>query len=246
MKVFRSMWISALLAALPLQSFAQADLQTILASSARPQEDRNRDAGRQPARVLEFFGIGAGDRVADLLAGGGYWTRILVPLVGPQGRVYAGNNPFFGEFFGEAFDALLEEPAFANVVRIDGPVDRLALPADGSLDAVLLVLAYHDLFLTQEDRGAMNRAVFAALKPGGVFGVIDHAAAAGSGTSAVEPLHRIEKGVVINEVRMAGFELAAEGDFLSNAADPHDARVYNSSIAGRTDRFVLRFQKPAR
>jgi predicted methyltransferase len=137
MKAYRSTWMLALLVALPLQGFAQTDLQTILAAPARPQEDRDRDAGRQPRRVLEFFGIGTGDRVADLLAGGGYWTRILVPLVGPQGRVYAGNNPFFGEFFGEAFDALLEEPAFANVVRVDGRVDRLALPADGSLDAVL-------------------------------------------------------------------------------------------------------------
>jgi predicted methyltransferase len=246
MKVLRSMWMLALLAVLPLQSFAQTDLQTILASSARPQEDKNRDAGRQPARVLEFFGIGAGDRVADLLAGGGYWTRILVPLVGPQGRVYAGNNPFFGEFFGEAFDALLEEPAFANVVRIDGRVDRLALPQDGSLDVVLLVLAYHDLFLTDEDRGAMNRTVFAALKPGGVFGVIDHASAAGAGTSAVESTHRIEKSVVINEVRMAGFALAGEADFLQSAADPHTARVYDPSIAGRTDRFVLKFEKPRR
>ncbi len=239
-------WMLALLAALPLQGMAQRDLQTILADPARPQEDRNRDAGRAPARVIEFFGIGPGDHVADLLAGGGYWTRILVPLVGPSGRVYAGNNSFFGEFFGDAFDALLREPAFANVVRIDGPVDRLALPADGSLDAVLLVNAYHDIFLTDEDRGAMNRAIFAALKPGGVFGVIDHSAAAGTGTSAVEPLHRIEKSVVINEVRMAGFELAGEADFLLNPADPHTARVYDPSIAGRTDRFVLRFEKPRR
>ena len=114
-------WTLALLTALPLLGMTQTSLQTILADPARPQADRDRDAGRQPQRVLEFFGVGPGDRVADMLAGGGYWTRILVPLVGPHGRVYAGNNPFFGEFFGEAFDALLEEPAFANVVRIDGP-----------------------------------------------------------------------------------------------------------------------------
>jgi predicted methyltransferase len=91
----------------------------------------------------------------------------------------------------------------------------------------------------------MNRTVLAALKPGGVFGVIDHASAAGAGTRAVEPLHRIEKSVVIDEIRAAGFELAGEADFLRNPADPHDARVYDPSIAGKTDRFVLRFQKPA-
>src|SRR5688572_25813759 len=118
----------ALAAALPSTSVAQSDLRTILADSARPPQDKEQDAQRLPARVLEFFGVGTGDRVADLLAGGGYWTRILVPLVGPGGRVYAGNNPYFQEYFAEAFDALLKEARFANVVRVDGRVDALPLP----------------------------------------------------------------------------------------------------------------------
>jgi predicted methyltransferase len=230
----------------PTPVAAQTDVAAILASPSRPERDREGDAGRQPARVLEFFGIERGDRVADLLTGGGYWTRILVPLVGESGRVYAGNNPFFARFFAEAFDALLAEPAFANVVRIDGPVDRLGLPSDGSLDAVLMVNAYHDLFLTEEDRGALNRSVLAALKPGGVYGIIDHAAAAGAGSSQVESLHRIEKKVVVDEIQAAGFTLAGEADFLRNPADDHTAGIFAPPLAGKTDRFVLRFEKPRR
>jgi predicted methyltransferase len=228
----------------PSQGMAQSDLAAILASTARPQADRDVDVSRHPAEVIGFFGIERGDRVADLLAGGGYWTRILVPLVGPEGRVYAGNNPFFAQYFGEAFNALLAEPAFANVVRIDGPVDQIALPTDGSLDAVILVMAYHDLLLTSEDRGALNRKVFDALKPGGVYGIIDHAAAAGSGVTQVESRHRIEQRVVVDEIEAAGFALAGEADFLRNAADDHSLAIFAPAVAGNTDRFVLRFEKP--
>jgi predicted methyltransferase len=230
--------------ALPSQSMAQSDLASILSSPARPQPDRDRDAGREPAKVLEFFGVKHGDHVADLLTGGGYWTRILVPLVGPTGRVYAGNNPFFARFFGEAENKLLDEPAFKNVVRIDGPVDKIALPTDGSLDVVMMFQAYHDIFLTDEDRGALNRKVFAALKAGGVYGIVDHEAGAGMGTTNIEALHRIEKKVVVDEIEAAGFKLAREADFLRNPADDHSAKIFDPSVAGKTDRFVLRFEKP--
>jgi predicted methyltransferase len=118
-----------------------------------------------PSRVLAFFDIGPGDKVADLLAGSGYYTRILAPVVGSEGEVYSGNNPFFQRFGEEALTALLAEPGFENVRRIDGPVDELALPMDASLDAVIMVLAYHDLWLTDEDRDELNRRVFAAGQP---------------------------------------------------------------------------------
>lgn len=230
----------------PSAGAAQADLGAILADASRPQDQRDADAGRHPAEVIGFFGIERGDHVADLLTGAGYWTRILVPLVGPEGRVYAGNNPFFAEYFKEPFDALLAEPKFANVVRIDGPVDRIALPADGSLDAVIMVNAYHDLYLTEEDRGALNRKVLGALKPGGVYGIIDHNAARGDGATKVMALHRIEKQTLVDEVTAAGFTLAREGTFLRNAADDHSMAIFAPSISGKTDRFVLRFEKPQR
>jgi len=231
-------------AASPSPGTAQTDLESIIASVARPQADREQDASRHPAEVIQFFGIGRGDRVADLMTGGGYWTRILVPLVGADGRVYAGNNPFFTQYFGEAFNALLAAPAFSKVVRIDGPIDQLALPSDGSLDTVLMVMAYHDLFLMNEDRGALNRKVFAALKPGGVYGIVDHEAGPGVGATKVEALHRIEKQVVIDEIEAAGFKLAGEAEVLRNAADDHSTAIFAPAIAGKTDRFVLRLEKP--
>jgi predicted methyltransferase len=233
-----------IVAALPLDAGAQTDIRAILADTSRPQEHRDSDAGRKPADVLEFLGVGAGDRVADLMTGSGYWARLLVPLVGPTGRVYAGNNAFYKGYYGEAFDAFLKEPKFSGVVRIDGQVDALPLPKDASLDAVLMVLAYHDLFLGNEDRGAMNRAVLAALKPGGVFVVIDHSAAAGTPTSTVESLHRIDEAVVVREITAAGFQPGGEGGFLRNTADDRSASVFAPAVQGKTDRFVLKFVKP--
>jgi len=223
---------------------AQPDIAAILADPSRPAADRERDAGRMPGQVLAFFDIGPGDKVADLLCGGGYYTRILVPLVGEEGEVYAGNNPFFQRFGEEAITALLTEPGFERVHRIDGPVDEVALPTDGSLDAVIIVLAYHDLWLTDEDRGELNRRVFAALKPGGVYGIVDHHAAEGAGTDVIQSLHRIEERVITEEISAAGFSLTARADFLGNADDDRSLRIFDPSIRGNTDRFVLRFEKP--
>lgn len=223
---------------------AQPDIAAILADPSRPAADRERDAGRMPGQVLAFFDIGPGDKVADLLCGGGYYTRILVPLVGEKGEVYAGNNPFFQRFGEEAITALLTEPGFERVHRIDGPVDEVALPTDGSLDAVIVVLAYHDLWLTDEDRSELNRRVFAALKPGGVYGIVDHHAAEGAGTDVIQSLHRIEERVITEEISAAGFSLAARADFLGNPDDDRSLRIFDPSIRGSTDRFVLRFEKP--
>ena len=244
MKSLISLFAVVLMAVSPSQSFGQNDIAAILASPTRPQAQRDDDGRRHPAEVIKFFGIKSGDRVADLLTGGGYWTRILVPLVGPTGKVYAGNNPFFARFYTDAFSAMLAEPAFKGVVRIDGPVDKLALPSDGSLDAVIMVMAYHDIFLTDEDRGALNKKVLAALKPGGVYGIIDHEAGVGAGATKIKDLHRIEKKVVVDEIQAAGFKLASEATFLANSADDHSAKIFDKSISGKTDRFVLRFEKP--
>src|SRR5690606_40001650 len=124
------------------------------------------------------------------------------------------------------------------------PVDELPLPEDGSLDAVIMSQAYHDLVLGDEDRDEMNRRVFRALKSGGVYGIIDHAAAPGTGTSTTESLHRIDKQFVIDEITAAGFELAGESDALANPEDDHSVAVFDPSVSGQTDRFVLRFEKP--
>lgn len=223
-----------------------ADWEAILADSDRPEADRARDANRKPEQVLQFLGIDTGQKVADLLVGKGYYTRLLVKAVGEQGQVYAGNNPFYLQYFEEPWNALLATPAFQNVQRVDGRVEQMALPQDGSLDAVIMVLAYHDLFLTDEDRTTMNTRIFSALRPGGVYGIVDHHAQDGRGAKDVDSLHRIEESVIINEITAAGFVLAKKGDVLRNPKDDHTKIVFDPSIRGMTDRFVLRFEKPAK
>src|SRR5215813_8322936 len=218
------------------------DYQAILANPERPEDERKLDAGRKPDEVLKFFGVKPGDKVADIMAGGGYYTAILSQVVGDKGVVYSANNGFMKGFVKDKLDVRLQNPMFANVKHIDGEIDKLALPADGSLDFVLIHLNYHDLVLKNENRAAMNKIIFAALKPGGVYGVVDHYAKDGSGSEFTESLHRIDKAVVVKEVTDAGFVLAKEGDMLRHPEDPRTEGVFKHR--GETDRFVLRFEKP--
>ena len=214
----------------------------------RAPEDRALDAGRDPARTLAFFGIAPGMRVAELGAGGGYTTELLVRVVGSRGRVYGQNSPFLLARVAQApWSARLAKPVMKDVVRLDRDFDD-PFPSDlRNLDAVLIVLLYHDTVWMKVDRARMNRAVFAALKPGGVYGIVDHSAKPGTGLADVETLHRVDEATVKSEVGAAGFRLAAEGDFLRH---PQDARDWSPSPRaagerrGTSDRFVLRFVKP--
>jgi predicted methyltransferase len=214
----------------------------------RSPEDRALDAGRRPVELLAFYGIGPGMRVAELGAGGGYTSELLARAVGPGGRVYAQNSSFILERFAQApWTARLGKPVMQNVVRLDRPFDD-PFPADlRDLDAVLIVLLYHDVVWMKADRERMNRAVFEALAPGGVYGVVDHSAKPGSGLAEVETTHRIDEASVRAEVFEAGFAFAGEGGFLRN---PADSRDWNASprVAGEqrgtSDRFALKFVKP--
>jgi len=215
----------------------------------RPPADRALDTQRRPAQMLAFFGIRPGQRVAEIGAGRGYTSELLARTVGPGGRVYAQNSPFLLERFAEGpWGARLARPGLGNVVRLDREFD-VPFPADlTGLDAVLLVLLYHDTVWFGTDRAAMNRAVFRALRPGGVYGVVDHSARPGDGLSMVRELHRIEERVVRDEVEAAGFALEASADFLRNPDDPRDWNAAPSAAGARrgtSDRFVLRFVKPA-
>jgi len=230
-----------LASALAIPARAQ-DYKAILANPERPEDERKLDAGRKPEEVLKFFGVKPGDKVADIMAAGGYYTAILSQVVGDKGVVYSANNAFIKGFVKDKLDVRLQNPMFANVKHIDGEMDKLALPTDGSLDFVLIHLNYHDLVLKNDNRAAMNKAIFAALKPGGVYGIVDHYAKDGSGSEFTESLHRIDKAVEVKEVTDAGFVLAKEGDMLRHPEDPRTEGVFKHR--GETDRFVLRFEKP--
>lgn len=214
----------------------------------RTPEDRALDAGRMPDRMLAFFGIAPGSRVAELGAGGGYTTELLARVVGPEGRVYGQNSAFLLErFAAKPWSERLAKPVMQNVVRLDRPFDD-PFPADvANLDAVVIVLFYHDTIWQKVDRDAMNRAVLRALRPGGVYGVIDHSAAPGRGIEDVETLHRIEESALRAEIERAGFHLAGEADFLRHAGDTRDWSASPRTAGerrGTSDRFVLRFEKP--
>jgi predicted methyltransferase len=214
----------------------------------RSEADRALDAGRKPAELLHFFGIAPGMQVADLAAGGGYTTELLARVVGQGGRVYGQNTKLMLERFAQGpWSERLAKPVMQNVVRVDADMDAPLPSSVGKLDAVLMVLFYHDTVWLKTDRARMNRAIYAALAPGGVYGIVDHSARPGDGVKQVETLHRIEQSVVIAEVEAAGFVLEEEASFLAN---PADARDWNASPMkagdkrGTSDRFVLRFRKP--
>jgi predicted methyltransferase len=196
--------------------------------------------------VIAFMGLKPGDKVADVVAG--RFVRALSQAVGPTGRVYAFEPSEVVKVHPQV-EAMLKgitaQPDYKNVSVIVDPVNMQVLPPH--LDAVFIRQNYHDLhdkFMGPADVPAFNLEVYAALKPGGVYVVLDHAAAAGSGLSATDTLHRIDEAAVKAEVEAAGFKLDAESDVLRNLADPHDKNVFDPSIRGKTDQFLLRFSKP--
>lgn len=215
-------------------------------SPDRPAADKELDPGRKPEQMLAFFAIKPEMKVADLWAGGGYTTEILARTVGPGGTVYS-QNPEFPEKYkkiGEAWDARLKNPALKNVVAVKKPftAEDLLPVAPGSLDAVLINMNYHDLVWTGADRGKLNAAVFKALKPGGVYGIVDHSAKPGTGAQDVQTLHRIDEQFLISEVEKAGFKLEAVSRALRHPDDDRTWQVFKKR--GQTDRFMLKFVKP--
>lgn len=217
------------------------DYAAILSAPDRPEADRARDSDRRPAELVAFAGVKAGDRIAELAPGGGYFTRILSGVVGPEGRVYA--------MAGKPSDALRALAAARPnvVVTVTAPG---TVPAPEPVDVVWTTLNYHDFHNAKVGAGdgaaAVNAAAFRALKPGGIYLVVDHEAGAGVGATATSTLHRIEGALVRREVEAAGFRLEAQSDLLRHPADDHSAKVQESGIRGKTDQFVLRFRKPRR
>jgi len=215
-----------------------------VADKARPASDTERDAERKPAATLAFAGVKPGDWVLELAPGRGYYTRLLSAVVGPKGQVsvYAIATPKPGAA-APPIVALAADPHYSNVkVALDRLVD---VKPTNSFDLVWTTQNYHDFHnLADPQIATLNKAIFDALRPGGVYFVLDHAAQAGSGTRDTNTLHRIDEETVKQELKAAGFELVGESNILRNKADPRTAKVFEGAIRGHTDQFLLKFRKP--
>ena len=217
-------------------------ISAAVADQGRPQADKDKDGGRKPALSVAFAGIEPGDKVADLLAGQGYFTRIFSKLVGNSGVVYAtAFPPRPGMPNPSALETLAADPAYTNVRVLRGALADLKFPQP--LDVAWTSLNYHDIH-NANGQDTLNKTIFAALKPGGTYIVIDHAARPGSGANDAPTLHRIDPELVKKEVEAVGFKFASEGDFLRNPNDPHTIVSHDPSIRWHTDQFILKFTKP--
>jgi len=238
----------------------------IVASPDRSAADRANDLRRKPEQMLAFIGIRPGMTALDLSAAGGYTTELLARAVGPGGRVFGQSAPHPAEAAPQprieaeggaaastsprrlpspqALAERAKNPAVANIVAVVRKFEDPVPPevANGGLDLVTLMFNYHDLGHMGVDRAQMNRAVFAALKPGGMYVIADHAGRPGTGISESGTLHRIEESFLRKEVEAAGFRLSAEGNFLRNPADPRDRNTPEPPQP--KDEFVLKFVKP--
>jgi len=221
-----------------------------VANDARPESDRARDAGRKPADVLEFFSIEPGMTVLDMFSGGGYYTEILSHAVGEHGRVIAQSNEAYLQFVGDEFEQRYLGGRLANVLVLMAENNELELEPE-SLDAVMLVLSFHDLYYAAPDNGwpAIDVPAFLAelhsgLRAGGIVGIIDHYAADGAPSETGSTTHRIDPAIVVAAMTAAGFELDGQSDLLRNAEDDYEKVVFDPDLRGKTDRFVMRFRKP--
>ena len=224
-----------------------AYVTTAVANPNRPDADKQRDDARKPAETIAFSGMKPGWVIADFIPGTGYYDRIFSGVVGAKGHVYG--------FYPAELKSFIKTPLppdgtkpfdkFDNVTSLSAPANDFAAPA--TLDLVWISDNYHDLhdpFFAPADLAKVNAAVFKALKPGGTYLVLDHAAPAGSGLADTNTLHRIDEAAVKKEVEAAGFQLVGESDALHNPADDHSKKIFDPAIRAHTDQFILKFRKP--
>ena len=224
-------------------------ISAAIADTSRPDADKQRDANRKPAETLAFAGVRPSDRVAELLPGGGYFTRLFSKVVGAGGHVYAlvpapsPNAPPDAPDFAARVKAIAADPNYSNVSVVIQPFAQLKAPEP--VDLVWTSQNYHDFHnFPGVDVAVFNQLVFDALKPGGTYLVLDHAAEPGSGARDTSTLHRIDPETVKKEVLAAGFVLVGASDLLRQADDAHAVKVFDPSIRGKTDQFILKFRKP--
>jgi predicted methyltransferase len=230
---------------------ASAAIAAAFASPDRPEADRAQDERRKAREFLEFAGIEPGMRVLDAFAASGYYTELLSRVVGAEGEVIAYNNPAYARFAAKGIEARYAGDRLPNVRQLTVDVDKLELPPL-SLDAVIFVMSFHDLYWRPTDGSwaptdplQMLRTLHAALKVGGVVIVQDHVAAAGGDPAkVVDTLHRIDPEVVRRDFKAVGFVLEVESPMLAHPDDDHTKGVFDPAIRGRTDQFVFKFRRP--
>jgi predicted methyltransferase len=226
-------------------------IEDVMRDPRRRADDRARDDQRRADAVLAFFGIQPGMTVLDLYSGGGYYTELLSLLVGKDGRVIAHNNQPYEQFARDELADRYRPGRLENVTRLTAENNALELPAE-KFDAVLMILSYHDVYFVDADGGwpaidrpALLAEIYGALKPGGIVGIVDHAAASGAPAETGGTLHRLDPAIIKRDLQRAGFVLEAESSILRNPADDYGKSVFDPAVRGRTDRAVLRFRKPA-
>jgi predicted methyltransferase len=244
--------LALLCAAWVLAGTARADEYDAAAAHAgRSAADSKRDPLDHPDEILRLSGIKPGMRVADVLAGDGYYSELISYVVGPKGKVLSINNAAFDGWAGTALPERLKSDRLANVEHETLDLNHMNL-APGSLDAVFLVKVYHDLYWVDDqgewpkiDTAGVLDQLVRALKPGGVVVVVDHSAKAGSGSSSATPLHRIDEGYAVKDFAKRGLKVVAKSDVLRKPEDARDQISYKGPMLGKTDRFVLVFRKGA-
>jgi predicted methyltransferase len=217
---------------------------------ARSEKDRDRDATRKPAEVLEFFGIEPGMKVLDLFSGGGYYTELLSNVVGPEGRVVAHNNEAYAQYVGDEVITRYGNDRLPNIEVLMAENNELKLAAN-EYDAVMMILTFHDIFYVDPNNGwpkidgaVLLAELYNAMKPGAVLGIVDHHAKVGSPRETGGTLHRIDPAIVIADMKAAGFVLDGRSDLLENTEDDYDKNMADPAVRGKTSRFVMRFTKP--
>jgi predicted methyltransferase len=227
----------AFAASAPLSAARAQDYSALIAAPDRTDADRQTDKRRDPVALLTFAGPKTGWKVLDMGAGAGYSTELMARAVGPTGKVFAQNDKE-----SERLAARMKTPAMSSATTVVRPFDDPATPEVRDLDLITFLFAYHDTTFMEVDRARMNKALFAALKPGGILVIADHAARPEDGATVGKTLHRIAEAALRAEVEAAGFKFVGSADFLRHPDDPRTATVFRSPIP--VDEFVLKFQKP--
>jgi predicted methyltransferase len=242
--------LSFLIAAVSSTLVQAGSIEDAINKSGRLEPDVARDARSRPDVTLALLGLEPGDRVADIWAGGGYYSELIASVVGDDGEVLLLNNAAYKQFAGKALTARTEGRDIGSVTMYDREAEDLGL-GESSLDAALIIMSYHDLYHVDEKSGwrAIDAddflgQVYRGLKPGGRFLIVDHYAEPGSGSASAQDLHRIDVEFTKTDLANHGFRLAGGSDALRNPDDDYSVLVFSPEVRGKTDRFILVFEKP--